>query len=322
MFCPDCGNRNPDENRFCGMCGATLPERNVRTERSTPPHAAAPPAHTEKWVEAPAERDVNPVPAAREPVRAAREERRPAGSLLGLGSVADDSEYVEYEEPRREVSWRFWALMLVILGVAVLFGLQWRAHQLRAQQPQQEKTAPGQVAAPESSAPPPVAPEEGNIIQSEEPSVPTEPASTPTQPAPEQQQAAPEAKPEEEKPKPEPPKREEAEEEPQEESAAAPAPAREFSDAPVRIAESHIATGECAAALGVLREAAAEQNPRALTKLGAMYLTGTCVTQDRAAAYGWFTQAQQADPGNRRLESTRRMVWAQMSDEERERVER
>src|SRR3954467_7580608 len=132
------------------------------------------PGHSEKWVEAPAgpgnpaatsfipagsqsrgASDVGPsdLPgdrgrsnpsnsladsfAARRP--AGREERRgrhdfsePSSSssgpsFLGLGST-------DYEPPQREISWRFWALMLVLLGVVALFGLQWRANRLPAEQ--------------------------------------------------------------------------------------------------------------------------------------------------------------------------------------------
>src|SRR5205085_1505860 len=94
---------------------------------------------------------------------------------------------------------------------------------------------------------------------------------------------------------------------------------REFSDAPVNQADSMIAGGDCNGAVRVLR--AAGDNPRALTKLGAMYLTGSCVQPDRVIAYSWFSQAFNSDPHNLRLENTRRMIWSQMTDDERARVE-
>ncbi|MGH9521306.1 MAG: double zinc ribbon domain-containing protein, partial [Terriglobales bacterium] len=34
MYCPDCGHNNPEGNRFCGMCGETLPERGNRQKTS------------------------------------------------------------------------------------------------------------------------------------------------------------------------------------------------------------------------------------------------------------------------------------------------
>src|SRR5438270_9584387 len=73
-------------------------------------------------------------PAAGEERRGRRDVSEPStmtssagSSFLGLGSA-------DYEPPQREISWRFWALMLVLLGIVALFGLQWRANRLRAEQ--------------------------------------------------------------------------------------------------------------------------------------------------------------------------------------------
>jgi hypothetical protein len=35
MFCPKCGNENPDTNQFCGKCGTTLPSQ--ASSLQTPP---------------------------------------------------------------------------------------------------------------------------------------------------------------------------------------------------------------------------------------------------------------------------------------------
>src|SRR5438874_927900 len=180
LFCPECGTRNPDEMRFCGMCGERLPDRTERKAGNRPAASGIVPpatraldrpedsAHGEKWVEAPASSS-NPADAsnpsralvdslaARPRKRYENEERRgrrgsgspssgfstpssssTSPSFLGLGNA-------DYEPPQREISWRFWALMLVLLGIVALFGLQWRANRLRAEQ---AKPAPSGVAQP------------------------------------------------------------------------------------------------------------------------------------------------------------------------------
>ena len=46
MFCPECGTRNPEENRFCGMCGERLPDRTERAASKKPGAAAIIPPTT------------------------------------------------------------------------------------------------------------------------------------------------------------------------------------------------------------------------------------------------------------------------------------
>ena len=38
MYCPDCGHNNPEGNRFCGMCGESLPERRRASEPAISEH--------------------------------------------------------------------------------------------------------------------------------------------------------------------------------------------------------------------------------------------------------------------------------------------
>jgi uncharacterized membrane protein YvbJ len=38
MYCPSCGEDNPDDARFCGTCGAALPAPAPPTERERPAH--------------------------------------------------------------------------------------------------------------------------------------------------------------------------------------------------------------------------------------------------------------------------------------------
>jgi hypothetical protein len=79
---------------------------------------------------------------------------------------------------------------------------------------------------------------------------------------------------------------------------------------------------DCGRAISLLRSAAREGNPRAQVKLGALYATGQCVTQDRAAAYQWLARAQETQPSNSYLQRTMSTLWANMTSEERARITR
>lgn len=77
---------------------------------------------------------------------------------------------------------------------------------------------------------------------------------------------------------------------------------------------------DCGRAISLLRSAAREGNPRAQVKLGALYATGQCVTQDRAAAYQWLARAQETQPTNSYLQKTMSTLWTNMTSEERARI--
>lgn len=95
----------------------------------------------------------------------------------------------------------------------------------------------------------------------------------------------------------------------------------EVSDEPVRLAESYLLgrglPQSCPQAVSILREAANRGNYKAQIKLGALYATGNCVSQDRVQAYRFFTRALQGKPGNTWVEQNRSMLWAHMNDQER-----
>jgi hypothetical protein len=97
-----------------------------------------------------------------------------------------------------------------------------------------------------------------------------------------------------------------------------------FNDAQVEEAQRYL-TGhgvrqDCGRAISLLRSSAREGNPRAQVKLGALYATGQCVTQDRAAAYEWLARAQETEPHNSYLQRTMNSLWANMTPEERTRI--
>jgi outer membrane biosynthesis protein TonB len=98
-----------------------------------------------------------------------------------------------------------------------------------------------------------------------------------------------------------------------------------FNDAQIEEAQRYL-TGQggtrqdCGRAISLLRSSAREGNPRAQVKLGALYATGQCVTQDRAAAYEWLARAQETQPHNTYLQRTMSSLWANMTPEERSRI--
>lgn len=76
----------------------------------------------------------------------------------------------------------------------------------------------------------------------------------------------------------------------------------------------------CSTGINLLRQAVSEGNPAASVKLGALYWSGTCVTQSKVTAYRWFSRAHSLEPTNRWVERSRNSLWASMSPEEQRRV--
>jgi len=76
----------------------------------------------------------------------------------------------------------------------------------------------------------------------------------------------------------------------------------------------------CSIGINLLRQAVSEGNPAASVKLGALYWSGTCVTQSKVTAYQWFSRAHSMEPTNRWVERSRNSLWASMSPEEQRRV--
>ena len=76
----------------------------------------------------------------------------------------------------------------------------------------------------------------------------------------------------------------------------------------------------CSTGVNLLRQAISEGNPEASVKMGALYWSGTCVTQSNVTAYEWFSRAHSLDPRNRWIERSRNSVWASMSPAEKQRT--
>jgi hypothetical protein len=76
----------------------------------------------------------------------------------------------------------------------------------------------------------------------------------------------------------------------------------------------------CSTGINLLRQAMSEGNPEADVKIGALYWSGTCVTQNNVTAYQWFSRAHSLEPRNRWIERSRNSLWASMSADEKRRI--
>ena len=76
----------------------------------------------------------------------------------------------------------------------------------------------------------------------------------------------------------------------------------------------------CSAAVNLLRQASSAGNPSADVKMGALYWSGTCVTQSNITAYQWFARAHSLEPNNRWIERSRSSLWGRLTLAERRRV--
>jgi len=76
----------------------------------------------------------------------------------------------------------------------------------------------------------------------------------------------------------------------------------------------------CSTGINLLHQAMSAGNPAADVKMGALYWSGTCVTQSNLTAYQWFSRAHALEPQNRWIERSRNSLWASMSSDEKRRV--
>jgi TPR repeat protein len=76
----------------------------------------------------------------------------------------------------------------------------------------------------------------------------------------------------------------------------------------------------CSTGVNLLRQAVGAGNPEASVKFGALYWSGTCVTQSKVTAYQWFSRAHSLEPTNRWIERSRSSLWAGLSPQEKQRV--
>lgn len=77
----------------------------------------------------------------------------------------------------------------------------------------------------------------------------------------------------------------------------------------------------CEQGLMYLKAATEDNDPGAAVQMGALYSSGHCVQQDLVKAYKWFASAHDMQPENRWIEKNLNQLWAQMTPDERRRVQ-
>lgn len=72
----------------------------------------------------------------------------------------------------------------------------------------------------------------------------------------------------------------------------------------------------CEQGLLYLRAAAQKNEPAAAVQMGALYVSGHCVHQDRVIAYRWFNSAHELQPANQWILKNMNLLWDQMTEQE------
>ncbi len=366
MICDHCGHDNPAENHYCGMCGTALDRR--------PAAVAAQPGSVSERLRALTEdeqpKDGRSNSEAPEPRRTAvpsflgledAPPRRPAKpssgisgpSFLGLETPPERASYLlDDEEPRSH--WRGYLAALLIVVVAILAGLQWRAevkaqaykigtllwarmHATAAQPSVSEKVAggtPPETTPPPSPQTPPEPSATSNLapagdttpptIGSASPTPPSSEATTPQPPpAPDAGKSAGNTTPTTDQQHPS------ASAKTDKTTAASsrnPAPAndQQRADALLLMAQKYLhglgVPRDCGQGLVYLREAVRQPSAPARSQMGALYATGTCVPQSRVEAYRWFSSALEVEPNNPWLGRERDTLYGEMTAAERKQL--
>jgi hypothetical protein len=347
VICPKCGESNPDNFRFCGMCGAVLEtSKTAAGPRAAAPRATAPKGEPRLSTEVPIALRI----AANPPRESAAGERVPLSggpSFLGLGQSAPSGPSLDtlrdkafsgstptfvYEDPRPG---RGRTLLLLFILAILVAGVWARYHYLgfggRTAKPQPTQTGEKPAATPSDQQKQTT---EASNVPPAQPATP--PAAAPEKPLENTAKIAEST-----------PKEEVASAKPAVQPTAPPAkqtaksnvrPATQNKSAkPVAVAQTAAdAAGaaafrkgdaylygrgvaeNCDEAIKNLKAASASGNAKARSAFGTMYATGHCVPRDLPTSYSWFALALRADPNNQILEKDLTAVWNQMTPPERQ----
>ena len=343
MHCSNCGHDNPEENRYCGMCGSPLEKPSGPAEETSPGDETRSTTEREHSITGPSFLGIG-------------DEPQPAGNRY--------SYLLDYEEPR---SHRGLWVTLVLLVAATLLALQFRT-ELRARAgrvyaaalarlnpPLQNAKSgrsgdPGQLPAPPAapaSALNPSPPEPPAAAQGENGSQGASAVTGESQPADSQNRPNPdegassvpsaiEKQPAVESEKSasdtednSPVEKIHRARKPSHAGRTRPVPEQAASlrdDHLLQLAQKYIhgqgVRRDCERGLIYLRQAMQTPSAPAATQMGALYATGTCVPLNRVAAYRYFTSALQMSPSNPWLARERDRLYAQMSSSERRQADR
>jgi hypothetical protein len=91
---------------------------------------------------------------------------------------------------------------------------------------------------------------------------------------------------------------------------------------PVSEAQKYIygrgVTQDCERGMRLLKPAAAQANPKAMTEMGALYSAGLCTPHDLPTAYRWFAMALRKEPDNQAIQTDLQKLWSEMTQPERQ----
>jgi hypothetical protein len=259
-------------------------------------------------------------------------------SFLGLSdepSRTDDSSYYLLdEEPEKSSSWSGYVLLAVLVIVSLLVIRNWQDVRAVAADYTQRlglSDAPKKPAGPQrvtgdndaTQMTPDATQSEG---KSTTPSEQTPAKSDSTKPVDTPQQTAKLEKPQTD----EQPATESKDSTPADTESSKPTPAKAAAPSPAvdnsqleeaqKYLQGRGVPEDCNRGLDLLRSAAKQPNAKARVQMAALYSSGHCVTADPVQAYTWFSRAQEVEPRNKLIERNLDMLWARMSDQERQKV--
>jgi TPR repeat protein len=91
---------------------------------------------------------------------------------------------------------------------------------------------------------------------------------------------------------------------------------------PVAEAQKYIygrgVTQDCDRGMRLLKPAADQANPAAMSEMGALYSAGLCTPHDLPTAYRWFALALRKDPNNMAVQTDLQKLWGEMTQPERQ----
>jgi len=343
--CEKCGYENFPQHRFCGMCAAELrlpgpggtqpgpaPSRPVAAPTVAPPRVAV------------------AAPKAREVVQ----QQVSVPSFLGVANEPAENRNVSYlleDEPGRSHTGRNLVLLIVLAG-AIAAGWHWRENLVslvsKFSSNAAGNTQTNSSAPAGSDSPSPTAPATGanastpveNQSAGADAQAPAAQGQTPPSTPPASGAADSAQSPEADQSQPSQSQAADsagaAKNDESDETASQPAPAPKSSKVrtqpaapPISRADELEAEGEkylygngvpenCARARTSLLAAAQHSNAQAQNVLGTMYATGHCATRDLPTAYRWFSRSLRKDPNNTRIEQDLKVLWNQMTPEERQ----
>jgi hypothetical protein len=353
VICPNCGENNSGNFRYCGMCGTSLEQRrpagaprtvSAETSRATQPEREAVGTRSSARTTAGAVHDIPPTsgPSFLGLNQPLTDETRnaPLSSASGNEPFAGLDSFFEPQDSG--VSFRGIVILLVLVG-ALGAGGWWAYTHYNGTRPgsspattQPPAPQPGatDTASNNSASNPPAPQASSPSSNSAANAAPSQPAPTPTESA--KSVPPPSVQPKSENTPPTPARPAEPNTEPAARNqkaarASAKTPARPSpdvaaaggnGDAEFKRGEAYLygrgVAENCAQAIKNLKDASAKQNAKARSTFGTMYATGHCVTRNLPTSYAWFALALRADPNNQILEKDLTAVWNQMTPPERQ----